>query len=471
MPRTATDANITTRAARDRLAVRHEPYWRSIDAGAALGYRRGQTAGVWMARLAKPGGGYAKVALGRADDSLAADGAEVFDFRAAVKLAQDWIARQHRVAAGLECAAPRAPYTVREAVADYLADYTARGGKARRYVEGTFDAHVLPALGGRPVASLGTADLSAWHRALAEAPARLRSKASATERRVREVAADDTEGRRARRSTANGVLTLLKAALNHAFRMGRAADDTAWRRVRPFQKVSAARVCYLTDDEARRLASACPPDLRALVTAALLTGARYNELASLRAADFDDANGTVHIAESKGGKARHVALTDEGRDFFRQATVGRTADAVLLPRADGRRWNKSEQFRPMREACAAARIAPAASFHILRHTYASRLAMRGVPIAVIAAQLGHADLRITTRHYAHLAPSYVADTVRAAFGNLDLAPLPGGVTNVVPARLEAPPRRPPPPRSPGRVSGTEDAPFSAGATRTGRGVG
>ncbi len=89
MPRTATDANITTRAARDRLAVRHEPHWRSIDAGAALGYRRGATAGVWVVRLARPGGGYAKATLGRADDSLAADGAEVFDYRGAVKRAQD----------------------------------------------------------------------------------------------------------------------------------------------------------------------------------------------------------------------------------------------------------------------------------------------------------------------------------------------------------------------------------------------
>ncbi len=42
--------------------------------------------------------------------------------------------------------------------------------------------------------------------------------------------------------------------------------------------------------------------------------------------------------------------------------------------------------------------------------------------AVIAAQLGHADLRITTRHYAHLAPSYVADTVRAAFGAIGIGP-------------------------------------------------
>ena len=127
-------------------------------------------------------------------------------------------------------------------------------------------------------------------------------------------------------------------------------------------------------------------------------------------------------------------MTDEGRTFFRRAATGRAGDGILLPRAGGRRWNKSEQFRPMREACAAAQIKPAASFHILRHTYGSRLAMRGVPMAVIAAQLGHADLRITMRHYAHLAPSYVTDTVRTAFGSLGIAPLHDAVVNLASAR-------------------------------------
>jgi integrase len=74
----------------------------------------------------------------------------------------------------------------------------------------------------------------------------------------------------------------------------------------------------------------------------------------------------------------------------------------------------------MRDACVAARITPVATFHDLRHTYASRLAMRGVPMGVIAAQLGHADTRMTERHYAHLAPSYVADTVRQFFGELGI---------------------------------------------------
>ena len=50
----------------------------------------------------------------------------------------------------------------------------------------------------------------------------------------------------------------------------------------------------------------------------------------------------------------------------------------------------------------------------MRHSYASALAGKGVPMGVIAAQLGHADTRMTEKHYAHLAPSHVADVIRAA---------------------------------------------------------
>jgi integrase len=45
---------------------------------------------------------------------------------------------------------------------------------------------------------------------------------------------------------------------------------------------------------------------------------------------------------------------------------------------------------------------------------------KGVAMGVIAAQLGHADTRMTEKHYAHLAPSYVADTIRAHFPMLGI---------------------------------------------------
>ncbi len=437
MPRSVTDTPLTTRAARERLAVRHQPYWRGIEAGAALGYRKGATGGQWLVRLADPaaGGGYRQASLGRTDDTLKADGVEVFDYRQAEARAREWIARQHRIRAGMEpepAATPAAPYTVAEAVADYLAEFAARGGKSLLQTRQATAAHILPALGSMPVTRLTRERIKGWHRALAAAPARLRAKKGETRHRE---ADDNPDAPRRRRATANRLLTILKAVLNHARAEGKASCPAdAWTGVKPFREADAPKVRYLLDNEVTRLANACPPDFRELVTAALLTGMRYGEMAAMKAGDFDPQAGTVNVPRSKGGKARHIVLTDEGRALFAQLAAGKAPAARLFGRdavvkqatkdapavTERRAWGKSDQFRIMREACAVARIAPAVSFHILRHSYASRLAMRGVPLPVIAAQLGHADTRMTERHYAHLAPSYVAETVRAAFGTLGI---------------------------------------------------
>jgi integrase len=66
----------------------------------------------------------------------------------------------------------------------------------------------------------------------------------------------------------------------------------------------------------------------------------------------------------------------------------------------------------MEDAFAAAKIAKT-TFHDLRRSYGARLARKGVPMAVIAEAMGHKDERITRKHYAHLAPSYVSEAVRA----------------------------------------------------------
>ena len=229
------------------------------------------------------------------------------------------------------------------------------------------------------------------------------------------------------------MLTILKAALNHAHREGKCASDDAWRTVRAFREVDAARMRYLSDDEARRLTNACPSDFRALVTTALLTGCRYGELAAMRSDDFNSDAGTIRVRTSKSGKPRHVVLTQEGRDFVAGLAAGKPGSAHLFSRANGKPWAKSEQQRPLAAACAAARIEPAVNFHGLRHTYASRLAMRGVPLAVIAAQLGHSDTRMVEKHYGHMSPSYLAETVRAAFGSLGLVE-PSNVVPIVASR-------------------------------------
>jgi integrase len=162
-----------------------------------------------------------------------------------------------------------------------------------------------------------------------------------------------------------------------------------------------------------RLLNACPPDLRRLVHAALLTGCRYGELGRLEVGDLNPEAGTLHIREAKGGRPRHVPLDDEALAFLRSLASGRRPGERLLLRADGRAWAMSHQLRPVAEASAAARLDPAASFHALRHTWASHRVMAGAPLVVVAQVLGHADTRMVEKHYGHLAPSFVRDVIRA----------------------------------------------------------
>ena len=150
----------------------------------------------------------------------------------------------------------------------------------------------------------------------------------------------------------------------------------------------------------------------------------------MHAADFNADAGVITVRESKAGKPRHVVLTEEGQRLFADSTAGKLGSDPIFTRTDGRVWGRSHQLRPMREACRRAKIKPEISFHVLRHTHGSALAMKGVPMGVIAEQLGHADTRMTEKHYAHLSPSYVADTIRAHFPTLGIA----GNTTITPIR-------------------------------------
>ena len=84
-----------------------------------------------------------------------------------------------------------------------------------------------------------------------------------------------------------------------------------------------------------RLVNACKPAFRNLVRGALLTGCRYGELTALHVADFNADAGVLTVRESKGGKPRHVVLTDEGQRLFATLTAGKLGNQPIFARADG----------------------------------------------------------------------------------------------------------------------------------------
>jgi len=101
-------------------------------------------------------------------------------------------------------------------------------------------------------------------------------------------------------------------------------------------------------------------------------------------------------------------LTDEGVKFFGSLCRGRKGTEPLF-----RNWNNTAVQRELEKTLRRAKIAPPITFHGLRHTYASHSVMNGIPLIVVAQNLGHADTRMVEKHYGHLAKSFVADAIRA----------------------------------------------------------
>jgi integrase len=254
--------------------------------------------------------------IGHADDVDDADGIDILDFWQAQDRARALLKQR---ATGCT---PRGVYTVQQTVDDYL-DHIQ--GKPSYYeVQKRLSAYVPPELAKKDVAKLTRQDLVKWHRDLAKAPPRTRTK-KGQDQRHRRVDMRDPEIVRARQNSANRILGMLKAALNFAVADEKVSEGP-WRRVKPFKGVDVARTRYLSIAECQRLLNACDPEFRKLVHALLLTGCRYQEIARLTVADVDI--GTLYIQTSKAGKPRHVWLTDEGRLFFEQLAAGRLRQRV-----------------------------------------------------------------------------------------------------------------------------------------------
>jgi integrase len=390
-----------------------------LERGLHIGYRRRATGGSWIVRRFTESGRYNESKLGFADDFQDADDVKTFDYSQVLKKAREWSESEIRKEAGLE-EKQDGEYTVENALRDYLKHYSVEG-KGVAFTKSTIETHIKPALGKTQISRLNTKKITDWHHDLATSAAMLRTGKDAENRNTRPHAADDADAVRRRRATANRILTILKAALNYSWNEGKAASDTAWRKVKPFRNVEAPVVRYLTEEECTRLVNTCPEDFRRLVKGALLTGCRYGELCALIKNDFNSDANTVTVRMSKSGKARHVVLTDEGKTFFETIMGNKQGDDFIFTHVGGEAWKTSHQKRPLIEACKRAKIKPVISFHVLRHTHGSMLAMKGVPMPVIAKQLGHADTRMTEKHYAHLSPSYVADTIRQNFPTLGIA--------------------------------------------------
>ena len=183
------------------------------------------------------------------------DGLVVRSFSQAQDAARAWWRAEQRREAGH--AAEVGPHTVADALDAYFAERERRGSKGLDKDRAAARARIVPALGNVEVVKLTTKRIRDWHGAMvtggrAQAVTAFAGLGEAADgRSVPKVvgttggpsrpsggagaAADAVSERdaiRARRATANRVLTILKAALNHAFHEGNAASDEPWRKAK-----------------------------------------------------------------------------------------------------------------------------------------------------------------------------------------------------------------------------------------------
>ena len=395
MARRARDSRLETREARSNLKPAHEPYWRLITPGLFLGYRKGATGGVWIARKLVDGK-YRKETLGKADDLLDSGSGDVMNFKEAHDLAVKF--GSHSLAAS-----DQRIKTVADAVAFYLDGKCHL--KSLENIRSRLGKHVLGStLGTVKLTHLRESHVREWHKAISKRPAEARPGKN----KVNVRKSDE----RQRKVTANRELSYLKAVLNYVHARNKIATDEAWRNIEPFANVESAIIRFYTHDEVERLLNACAPDFRDLVHGALMTGARFGDLVIMRVGHYNPQNQSVFIERPKNDRPRHVPLSAEGAALFQRLCLGKAGGDLIFQRADGQPWGRSHQTRPMHDACEAAHIDGPARFHLLRHTFASALVTRGVPLQFVCDLLGHHSITVTQRFYAHLAPSALADAVR-----------------------------------------------------------
>jgi integrase len=125
----------------------------------------------------------------------------------------------------------------------------------------------------------------------------------------------------------------------------------------------------------------------------------------------------VYVGAFKRSPARFVFLPDEGMAFFLSQCEGKAERDLLFRTDTGKVWKKHHTTL-FRRAVSEAELPKDLVFHGLRHTYASDLVRSGVPLDMVARQLGHSNTRTVIETYGHFAEHHREQLIRHCFSSL-----------------------------------------------------
>jgi integrase len=285
-------------------------------------------------------------------------------------------ARQQAIASGQ--LTPPATRTLGELVQEYLRYKADQGKRSLSEDRRILMTRVLPAFGADLAVKRLTADRVGQYE----------------RRRVGEVSA----------FTVANELTVLRHMLRLARRWGyleHVPEIDLPKKPEPRQR-------YLDESEITRLLTACAtsknPLLGTIVTVALHTGMRKEEILGLQWERVDLATARITLYKTKSQKPRGIPIN---RDFYEALVALEPEPAerqgLVFTRRDGTAWG---QIRTAFTTALTRAGIRAFRFHDLRHTFASHFMMRGGSLYDLKEILGHSDIKMTMR-YAHLSPQHL----------------------------------------------------------------
>jgi len=380
MARNLRAGNLETRSTRLKLPVAKKPVYRKIGPGVGLGYRRNQTAGTWVVRVADGQGGNRIQALGVADDFQDADGLSVFDYWQA----QD---RAKVIARSANAAARDArPLTVAEALNRYEADLKSRNGDPANVAR--VRKHIPESLGAKSIFMLTSRDLRGWRDRLAKevAPATVNRTATCLKAALNS-AADHDEGILTRKAWEVGLMSLPDAEESRNVILG---EDQILPLIAQSNLISA--------------------QFGLLVETAAVTGARVSQLARLEVRDIQGnrVDPRLMMPSSRKGRGRKIShtpvpITAALLERLVQAAAGRGKNAVLLLKPTGEPWSKSDHSRLFARAAKAAELdTDEVTLYALRHSNIVRQLLAGIPIRVVATNHDTSTAMIERNYSRHI---------------------------------------------------------------------
>jgi site-specific recombinase XerD len=215
-------------------------------------------------------------------------------------------------------------------------------------------------------------------------------------------------------------MKFLRHILNKAVRDGN-VEKNPFARVK-LPKVATGKTRFLTQAEEAALVKKLQAPYGAWMRFAVLTGLRLSEQFNLKWADVDLERGLLTLLNTKAGHVQYVHLNEEAKAILRGFNSWQRSTWVFPSENPATGLDQRNFYMRIFVPAVQALNLEDVTWHTLRHTFASRLAMSGQGEGTIAALLRHSTTGLV-RRYAHLSPTHLKAAVETAANFGKAAPI------------------------------------------------